>query len=183
MYKLCKTEQSAQRQHDLENGLLEAMLTKNYEDISISDLCDHLQIPRKSFYRYFSSKDGAFHALLDHTLQECSSATPATNDSLQYFEQYFIFWLSKKKLLDALERSGLSGKLVERTINGALQDRDFTSHLVRRFPDMNRHHAALFLISGLMALMIQWHHSGCKESPYDMALTVSQLLTDPFFSR
>ena len=51
MYKLCKTEQSAQRQRELEYGLLDAMLVKNYEDISISDLCDHLQIPRKSFYR------------------------------------------------------------------------------------------------------------------------------------
>jgi len=183
MYKLCKTEQSAQRQRDLEDGLLDAMLTKNYEDISISDLCDHLNIPRKSFYRYFSSKDGAFHALLDHTLQQCSAESPAEIDSMQYFEQYFNFWLSRKKLLDALERSGLSGKLVERTVNGALQDQAFTSHLLKKFPDMNRHYAALFIISGLMALMIQWHHSGCKETPREMAQTVCHLLTDPLYPK
>ena len=40
------------------------------EEISVSDLCDRLNIPRKSFYRYFSSKDGALFALLDHTLME-----------------------------------------------------------------------------------------------------------------
>ena len=181
MYKLCKTEQSAQRQRDIENGLLDAMLLKNYEDISISDLCDHLQIPRKSFYRYFSSKDGAFHALLDHTLQECRVETPVESDTIHYFKQYFQFWLSRKRLLDALERSGLSGQLVERTITGALQDHTFISHLVRKFPDMNQHYAALFLISGMMAMMIQWHHNGCKESPKEMALTVSHLLTDPIF--
>jgi len=49
-------------------GLLQLMLRKNYEDISVSDLCDHLQIPRKAFYRYFTSKDGALYALIDHTL-------------------------------------------------------------------------------------------------------------------
>ena len=68
MYKLCKTEQSAQRQRMLEQGLLKAMLTQHFDEISVSDLCDEIGIPRKSFYRYFSGKDGALYALIDHTL-------------------------------------------------------------------------------------------------------------------
>ena len=65
MYKLCKSEQSAARQRWLEQGLLQEMLLRRYEDISISDLCARLQIPRKSFYRYFTNKDGALFALID----------------------------------------------------------------------------------------------------------------------
>ncbi len=68
MYKLCKTEQSAARQKELEQGLMELMTVTRYEDISVSDLCLELNIPRKAFYRYFSSKDGALHGLIDHTL-------------------------------------------------------------------------------------------------------------------
>ena len=68
MYKLCKSEQSATRQKQLEQGLLKVMLTQRYEDISVSDLCTAMDIPRKSFYRYFSGKDGALHALIDHTM-------------------------------------------------------------------------------------------------------------------
>ena len=70
MYKQCKTEQSARRQRQLELGLMQAMLTKRYEDLSVSDLCDQMEVPRKSFYRYFSSKDGCLYALLDHTMME-----------------------------------------------------------------------------------------------------------------
>ena len=70
MYKLCKTEQSAARQRQLEQGLLQVMSTSRYEDINVSGLCQKMGIPRKSFYRYFSSKDGALHALIDHTLME-----------------------------------------------------------------------------------------------------------------
>ena len=70
MYKLCKTEQSAARQKELEQGLLAAMSVQNYEEITISDLCKKMNIPRKSFYRYFTSKEGALHALLDHTILE-----------------------------------------------------------------------------------------------------------------
>ena len=70
MYKYCKTEQSVQRQREMEKGLLDMMKYKQFEEISVSDLCDRLNIPRKSFYRYFSSKEGALHALLAHTLLE-----------------------------------------------------------------------------------------------------------------
>ena len=182
MYKLCKTEQSAQRQRELEQGLLEAMLIKNYEDISISDLCDHLQIPRKSFYRYFSSKDGAFHALLDHTLQECSWFLNPFDDPVVTFEAYFRFWLSRKPLLDALEKSGLSGKLVERTLNTAVIDQGFEDRLLRAFSGLNQQYVVLFIISGLMSVVIQWHHSGCEQTPLQMAHTVVRLLTEPLFS-
>ena len=39
MYKICQTEQSTRRQRELEKGILQLMLRKNYEDISVSDLC------------------------------------------------------------------------------------------------------------------------------------------------
>ena len=181
MYKLCKTEHSAQRQRDLEKGLLEAMLNKNYDDISISDLCDHLQIPRKSFYRYFSSKDGAFHALLDHTLQECNWFVEGCGSSQEAFEKCFQFWKEQKPLLDALQRSGLSGYLVQRTVSSAMCQ-NFSSHLLRSHPTINPQYATFFLISGVMSIMIQWHHSGCVESPEEMARTVSHLLTNPVFT-
>ena len=181
MYKMCKTEQSALRQRELEHGLMLAMLSRPYEDISISDLCDQLQVPRKSFYRYFSSKDGAFHALLDHALQDCSWFLDPHESSLEMFEQYFAFWLQKKPLLDALQRSGLSGKLVERTIATALEDQSFASHLNRLFPEHDQAYVVLFIISGLMSVVIQWHHSGCRQSPRQMAKTASRLLTEPLF--
>ena len=55
MYKLCKTEQSANRQRSLEQGLLQAMQIKHFDEISVSDLCAQLDVPRKAFYRYFDS--------------------------------------------------------------------------------------------------------------------------------
>ena len=95
MYKLCKTEQSAARQRQLEQGLLQAMYTQDYEDISISDLCDRMGVPRKSFYRYFSNKDGALFALLDHTLMEFeqTSGTTASGNSgaIGDLERFFLW--------------------------------------------------------------------------------------------
>ena len=118
MYKLCKTEQSASRQRQLEQGLLKAMGKHRFEEISVSDLCDDLGIPRKSFYRYFSSKDGALFALLDHTLLQFYEIDGknrlAGGTALGDLDSFFKFWYTHKELLDALQRSQLEGLLVQR---------------------------------------------------------------------
>ena len=128
MYKLCKTEQSATRQRQLEAGLLEAMKQRRYEDISISDLCQQMQIPRKSFYRYFSSKDGALHAMIDHILMEFEGISVITGKGInrtmsEDMEDFFAHWIQHKDLLDVLEKSNLSGILIERAIFHAVQEK------------------------------------------------------------
>ena len=96
MYKLCKTEQSARRQRELEQGLLNAMCTHRYEEISVSDLCDQMGVPRKSFYRYFDGKDGAMQSLLYHNITDFHSFSmfieKKDKRTLQgEFEEFFLF--------------------------------------------------------------------------------------------
>lgn len=186
MYKLCKTEQSAARQRELEMGLLKAMENSRYEDISVSDLCDQLQIPRKSFYRYFTSKDGALHALLDHTLMEfedyAMSYQSGYNRTVQLdLESFFQFWYQHKALLDALARSGIVGMLIERAIAYALTD----DILPRRFlPEENlemQKQITMFGVCGLMSMVLTWHHSGFEKSAGEMARTAARMLSQPLF--
>lgn len=182
MYKLCKSEQSARRQRDLETGLLAAMGSQHYDSITVSSLCEQLNLPRKSFYRYFDSKEGAFHALLDHTLEDCIRLVDSSVTHRESLEQYFTFWLGQKPLLDALSRSGLSGEIVQRTTFMAIQDQGFAGRILRNFPETELEHAALFIISGLMALVLQWHHGGYRMTPAQMARSTVTLLTTPLLS-
>lgn len=181
MYKLCKTEQSAARQRELENGLLTAMESHGYEEITISDLCDQMRIPRKSFYRYFSSKDGALHALLDHTLLEFDQLSDMWDGANPVkirteLEKFFAYWLQQKRLLDALERSGLSGLLVQRANTRAMEESASAAPFGSR--DL-KGHAVTFTTTGLMSMVIEWHHSGYRQSVQDMAQLAAVLLTRP----
>ncbi len=183
MYKLCKTEQSAVRQRQLEQGLLQAMLTQQYEDISISELCDRLGVPRKSFYRYFSSKDGALAALLDHTLLEFEYSAPAKGKTkggtaIGDLERYFLYWDERKDLLDALQRSRLSGMLVERSTTYALSEYRMPRYL-RDQPMSLQSMALTFAVCGLLSMVVQWHHGGYQESPEEMAQIATIMLTRP----
>ena len=158
MYKLCKTEQSAARQRVLELGLLQEMLEQRYEEISVSDLCNRLGIPRKSFYRYFSSKDGALAALLDHTLMEFEQSSvwgkkTRRGTAISDLERYFSYWHEHRNLLDALERSRLSGMLVERSICHALHERLMPRYL-NAMPAEVQGLALTFMVCGLLAMVM-----------------------------
>ena len=184
---MCKTEQSAQRQRELEQGLLAAMSTRQYEEISVSDLCDHMGIPRKSFYRYFSSKDGALHALIDHTLldYEGFSWSMRQGEAQTYqkeLERFFQFWKNQKPLLDALERNNISGILVTRAINQALSDSRRPTRFLLQDERVAREHAVMFGVCGLMSMVLSWHHTGYGTEPRKMAEISLHLMTKPLLS-
>ncbi len=187
MYKQCRTEQSAARQRELMEGLLEAMLQQHYDEITVSSLCDQMQIPRKSFYRYFSSKEGALDALIDHTLLDSESFTAERlreKDSALQQEmcRIFAFWLHKKKLLDALANSGLSGVLIQRAIEHAIAETVGDRRFLPMEEQIAQEYMTLFTVSGLMSMVIQWHHDGYPQSPEQMSQVAIRLLTQPMTS-
>ena len=185
MYKQCRTEQSAARQRELEQGLLEAMEEQLFADISVSDLCDRMGIPRKSFYRYFSSKEGALSALLDHTLLDFENGSRDVFFGSQGLEKtlewFFRFWKEQKRLLDALERSGLSGHLVLRAIEYAKMTSGTPLRFMLREEKLAREYGTSFMVCGLMSMVLQWHHDGYAESAHVMATVAVRLLTQPLF--
>lgn len=185
MYKLCQTEQSIQRQRELENGLLQLMQKRRYEDISVSDLCQHLQIPRKAFYRYFSCKDGALIALLDHTIADFfempSAGSKQRGTALGDLDLFFQFWYEHKNLLDALQRSALSGLLVERANIFALRE----GHLPRQFkhwPSQIQELGMSFAICGLLSMVLQWHRQNFSISAEEMTKLATGMLTKPLLA-
>ena len=184
MYKMCKTEQSAARQRKLERGLLSAMSIHQYDEISVSDLCDQMGIPRKSFYRYFSGKDGALHALIDHTLldfEQFSGILVGRNPTniQQELRRFFEFWLQHRQFLDALERSSLSGVLVQRAISQAQNEYALPREQTRGDSRRLQSHTITFCICGIMSMVTRWHRSGYAESPAELAQIAATLLTRP----
>lgn len=183
MYKQCRTEQSAARQRELLMGLLEAMNQMHYDEITVSSLCDQLQIPRKSFYRYFSSKEGALHALIDYTLMDFESFTEnwmkGDGSVQEELERLFAYWYHQKKFLNALAKSNLSGVLVQRAIGHSTLE---TMQYRRCLPPEEQHaqeYINLFVVTGLMSMVIQWHHDGYPQTPKQMALIALRLVTYP----
>lgn len=186
MYKLCKTEHSAKRQRAIEDALFEIMRQKPYEEITITELCERMNMPRKAFYRYFDSKDDALYALIDHFMSDYSGfsvdRSGETERSLtREIEEYFKFWYEKRDFLDAIDRSGLMGALIERTINYPINDRVSMSKFLPNDDEVIREKVFKFAFSGLVYTMILWYREGFKVSTREMAKTACRMLREPLF--
>lgn len=184
MYKLCRSEQSAMRQRELEQHLLKMMETLRLDEISVSDLCAQAGISRKVFYRYFSGKEGALYALIDHTLLELEnfpySGKHRGEDSYKKnLAWFFRFWQEQKPLLDAIVRSGASETLFKRVISYALTDAGATRIFLPSCEADNREYAVTFSACGFMSIVLTWHRTDFQLSPEQMAEIAVPLLTKP----
>lgn len=193
MYKLCKTEQSSRRQREIEFALLSEMVSRDFEDISVSDLCEKINLPRKAFYRYFDSKDGALHALIDHSLmdfeefnvqyQRAREEKKSPRTLRNELERYFVFWTrpDKKALLDGLERSNLTGLLMQASIDYSTSSFINPKKFLPDESEWMRGELFHFAICGLMSIMLGWYRGGFTESTGEMAAAAARMLSRPLF--
>ena len=176
MYKTCHTEESSRRQRELEAGLLEAMKKLPYEKITLTELCGQLNIPRKSFYRYFPTKEACLLALIDHTLADCNEIALKGWDGSGRLDKaaqlrFFNFWKEHIDFLDMIRDNDLRCLLLERTT--AIVDRMKENVEPESFA---QNQVEYFIAYGMMTAMLRWHHFGFQSSPEEMAEVFGSLL-------
>ena len=177
MYKICHTEESSRRQRELEQGLLKAMEKQFYAKITLTELCRQLQIPRKTFYRYFPTKEDCLLALIDHTLSDCNALaltgwTGGKNLDSDAQLRFFRYWQANRALLDAVRSNGFQSLLLERTT--VIVDRMKEGHSADSFA---RDQVEYFIAHGLMTTVIRWHHFGFRSTPEEMAEVFEEFLS------
>ncbi len=185
MYKLCKTEQSAQRQKEIEQALLQTLGRKSYQDITITELCLTLNIPRKTFYRYFDSKDDALYALIEHTMLEYSGFHEKEKDSERTLQkeiyEFFSFWQNKKEFLDIFSRNCMLDKIIEVSVNFPIKDIVSLSKFLPDDGEWARGKIFKFAVCGLITSMIDWYKEGFKTNISDMVDVSCRVLSQPLF--
>lgn len=179
MYRLCTTEKSTAQQRQLEASFLELLQTATYDDITISQICRNASLSRKVFYRLFEKKADVLYALLDHTLLDCAQYTPDSSVGPGGMHRFLAFWKEQKPLLDALAQNHSSSLLTERTVLHILnEDSDLQQCFGGEASEHSRE-AVVFYISGLFALVYEWHQQGYNKSIDEMAQLLMLLMTTP----
>ncbi len=185
MYKICKTEKTAARQKSIENALFELMRKKAYENITITELCAFLSMPRKAFYRYFDSKESALKALIEHTMAEFGKIGQRERDGMRSLqleiEDFFVFWIEHREFLDVLSKSNLQGMVMQAAISFPINNMVSLSRILPDDDEKSRIAIFRFAISGLMSTMFEWYRDGFKTSVRDMARLAVRILSKPPF--
>lgn len=178
MYKHCNTEESAHRQRQLEQCLLELMADTAYAHITIGQICELAGVSRKSFYRYFDSKDGCLHALLDHIIMDGSTyylSVENEEDLTTFCTRIFEYWHRQTPLLDALERDDLSIQLLQRMVQSILTDEPEYAHFMG-IPQNDTMEHIVYNVGGLMGLVLSWHHTHYQKTAAQMGAVLYSLI-------
>ena len=179
MYKHCTTEESAQRQRELESCLLELLADNPYAGITVGMICEKAGLSRKSFYRYFDSKEDCLHALLDHSIMDGATyympESPAGQDNVAFCIRVFEYWKSQSPLLDVLEKNGLRLQLLQRMIRYILEEEPEYAHYMGIPQEYLLEHI-VYTVGGQMGLVITWHHEGYRKTAEQMGQLLYRLL-------
>ena len=94
-------------------------------------------------------------------------------------ERMFTYWLHRRRLLDALQKSGLSGVLVTRAIGLSVFESVTSNRFLTEEEQQAREYITLFVVSGFMSMVIQWHHEGYAQSVQQMVQIAMRLISQP----
>lgn len=187
MYKDCRTERSAQRQRQFAHEMMEMLYHQPYEDITISMLCERVNMPRKAFYRYFESKRDILFLIADeflhHYENENNLHLSKQQDTLQEeMKHIFVAARQSKSLFRVLERDSLRDTYFGYIIEQCFSNADITRRLVLQNTQTQLWMSYLFVTSGLLILIVDWLSRGCLESEQEMAETAASLFTQPLIT-
>ena len=126
-------------------------------------------------------KGDTLHALLDHTMLEFYTEgflREKGGTALGDLEQFFVFWHEHRDLLCALDKSQLSGIMIERATVLAQREKLMPMRILSWPADLQGL-ALSFAVCGLVSMVFQWYRQGCRLSPEELTEVAAAMLTKP----
>jgi AcrR family transcriptional regulator len=183
----CHTEYAVQKKAQLENSLLNLMLRQPYKEISVTDICREADIPRRTFYHYFESKDDVLDSMIETLMQQCFlSSVYGLHVSPAHMKDGFVrifrFWDGDNRVrLDALIRNGLESRLMTWSLNfirakkiGILNNSNLNPKLVEI--------GLMVGVTDFFSLLFYWSRDGYQETAEQMAEYAIWVLPQAFYN-
>ncbi|MBQ3194390.1 MAG: TetR family transcriptional regulator [Oscillospiraceae bacterium] len=183
MGKQFKTERAAQQQAHICQALVALMEKQSYGEISVSGICVQADIPRRTFYYYFDSKEDVLSFLLDGVLKECALEsmlrTSRPEELAPSLTRFFRYWRDcRRRELTVLMRSGLEQELIMRCLRWVSSEQQWTQ-LVADYTEEERSVSMLLGITSVFYTLLHWCAREFRQSPEYMAACVARILTTP----
>lgn len=179
MYRKCTTEKAVAQQRQFQKALLSSMKNQSYSEITVTGLCRQTNLSRKTFYRLYENKDDVLCAMLDGFFYQMSQYQEPRKSIREELYRIFSYCKEQKSVLDVLSKNHLSYLLLERALYYVSSEDTLTQRALAAEGHPHKDEILLFLLSGIMSLIIRWHHSGYARSTEEMAQLAMQLLIHP----
>ncbi len=151
-------------------ALFSLMKKKDYNNISITEICEKAGTGRMSFYRNFNSKEDIIRQWITNTTNTFLKESDINykNDSTK---DYFI------KLFTHLEKYKTEAMLIYKANLFNLLKNEFDDKLINLHQEEYSNYKSYFLAGGIFNVYYFWLINGCKETPHQVAEKLVDLMS------
>lgn len=168
------------------NSLLELLEKKEYSAITINMIVDHAKLGRRTFYRYFKTKDDAMKYITELLMDQF--ANNIINNHSSGMEEvavaYFQFWEQYIDVLLLLKKAHvlyfIEDNFLELIANVAQKVKHIPEHIpAEKLTEIYEKYKYEFSIklAGFWKATIIWCEENPRKSPEEMAKIITSLLS------
>lgn len=137
-------------------ALVKLLKSKDFEKITITELCTCAGVPRSSFYRYFNSKDDVFRDYFEYICQNCAECFRKNGvESENHAVEFFKFYGKYTDYFRALIKLHKEYIIFERINEEVLQ---------KRYQNKETFIYTKYNSYALFGILLCWIVNGCEES-------------------
>lgn len=159
-------------------ALLELMMDKPYQKISITEIAEEADVVRRTFYRNFESKEDVIKTYIEsifrgfiNTVKENESINTqdVAKDFFEYMNRHKVFLnlLQEHDMFDLILKV-FEERIFENTKTDWAEEKKETDVLVK--------YSRSFLIAGLWYMLEHWLKAGTLETPSELASIFDNML-------
>ena len=152
----------------ISNAMLEILKEKEFDNISITEICSKAEVARKTFYRNFNNKEDVIKTSIDLKLSEFTSTGVLDKMvTLDISESYIQFWSDRKDFLKLLFERNLFG-ILNYKYDIYMQDlRRLMKGEEEETPEIE--YFLKFISGGFWNVLQTWVRKDFKETPKELA--------------
>lgn len=167
------------------NSLLKLLEKKDYSAITINMIVNHAGLGRRTFYRYFKTKDDAMKYITELLMDQFANniISNHASDMKEVTIAYFQFWEQYIDVLLLLKKAHvlyfMEDNLTELIINVAKKVKHIPAGTnVKQLAKIHENHRYAFCIklAGFWKATILWCEENPRKSPEEMAKIITSLL-------
>ena len=180
MYRKTENAQVNQSLRKLVAGLFEAMETKEYDKITVAEVCRNARVTRRTFYLNCKSKEDLICYASDRLMDEMVKRCDPDDDPGEQCYQFLAFWRDHQDFLKKIYDGGLFPifrDALMRYCDEVLQpriDEKFPGY-VKQTPKQ-KHLSNAFFVGGLGLLLYEWTEDGFTLTPDELLRAIPQFV-------
>lgn len=171
----------------MNDAMIELLKIKNFNQITVKDICEKATISRSGFYLHYMDKYDLvekYQLELMKQINRIIDEETKRNASMEEIMIKILYFFKKEGLLLGLLLSNKGSVEIQNQVKKALQQnglKNVLSYINIKFEtEIEKHYLVIFFSNAAFGLLQEWINNGQKESPEELVRILNKIVPYKF---